>query len=80
VGLFFTVVRERRQPILKNELIRSALREAIKVVREQYLFIIDGWVLLSDHLRAIWTLPASDADFSTRRFRSILLNLGFLYQ
>ena len=29
-------------------------------------FRIDGWVLLPDHLHAIWTLPDGDADFSNR--------------
>jgi putative transposase len=29
-------------------------------------FVIEGWVLLPDHLHCIWTLPEGDADFSTR--------------
>jgi len=36
------------------------------LVRETVLFQINGWVLLPDHLHAIWTLPEGDADFSTR--------------
>lgn len=60
------MVAQRRQPILTDEPIRRALREAIVYVRERYLFDIDAWVLLPDHLHAIWTLPESDADFSTR--------------
>jgi putative transposase len=63
---FFTVVTERRQPIITEEPIRHALREAIMWVREKYPFEIDGWVLLPDHLHTIWTLPAGDADFATR--------------
>jgi putative transposase len=64
--LFFTVVTERRQPILVDEPIRVALRDAIVAVRERYPFVINGWVLLPDHLHTIWTLPEGDADFPTR--------------
>lgn len=64
---FFTVVTARRQPILTDADIRSALREGIALVRQTLPFRIDGWVLLPDHLHAIWTLPEGDADFSTRR-------------
>jgi putative transposase len=63
---FFTVVTERRQPLLTQPQVRTALREAILLVRETLPFTIDGWVLLPDHLHAIWTLADGDADFSTR--------------
>ncbi|NMM26325.1 MAG: transposase [Glaciimonas sp.] len=63
---FFTVVTAGRQKILTNPDIRAALRAAIAKVRLMHPFIIDGWVLLPDHLHCIWTLPESDADFSTR--------------
>jgi putative transposase len=63
---FFTVVTERRQPILLEPDVRAALRSAIEVVRVRRPFVIEGWVLLPDHLHAIWTLPPADADFATR--------------
>lgn len=63
---FFTVVTERRQPILTEPDVRAALRDAIAAVRLKRPFQIDGWVLLPDHLHAIWTLPEGDADFATR--------------
>ena len=63
---FFTVVTERRQRILTDDVVRFALREAITKVRLERPFQIDGWVLLPDHLHAIWTLPEGDTDFSTR--------------
>jgi putative transposase len=63
---FFTVVTAHRQPILTHVDIRRALREGISLVRQTLPFRIDGWVLLPDHLHAIWTLPEGDADFSTR--------------
>ena len=63
---FFTVVTYRRQPILCDDAIRAALRDAIKTVRATRPFVIDAWVLLPDHLHCLWTLPEGDADFSTR--------------
>jgi putative transposase len=63
---FFTVVTAHRQPVLTNADICSALREGISLVRQTLPFRIDGWVLLPDHLHAIWTLPEGDADFSKR--------------
>lgn len=63
---FFTVVTYHRQPILTLELARSHLRTAIETVRKERPFVIDGWVLLPDHLHALWTLPPDDADFSMR--------------
>ena len=29
-------------------------------------FHIDAWVVLPDHMHAVWTLPPGDRDFSTR--------------
>lgn len=63
---FFTVVTYRRQPILCEEPLRNALRDALITVRRKWPFTIDAWVLLPDHLHCIWTLPPGDADFSTR--------------
>jgi putative transposase len=63
---FFSVVTFRRQTILCDEPIRSALRNAINEVRTQRPFAIDAWVLLPDHLHCLWTLPPDDADFATR--------------
>ena len=63
---FFTVVAYRRQPILCDEPIRAALRDAIHEVRTRRAFTVDAWVLLPDHLHCLWTLPPGDADFATR--------------
>ncbi|CAN7643646.1 transposase [Aquipseudomonas alcaligenes] len=63
---FFTLVTERRQPLLIRPDVRQALREAIIEVRRTRPFHILGWVLLPDHLHAIWKLPEGDADYSTR--------------
>ena len=42
------------------------LRQAVRVTRAERPFGIDAWVVLPDHIHAIWTLPAGDGDFSTR--------------
>jgi putative transposase len=63
---FFTLVSYRRQPILCDEPIRSALRRAVAEVRARRAFVVEAWVLLPDHLHCIWTLPPGDADFATR--------------
>ena len=46
--------------------VRVAMRDAIEQVREKLPFTIDAWVLLPDHLHAIWTLPPDDAAFGKR--------------
>ena len=63
---FFTVTTHRRQPILTDEPMRTALRESIGNARERLPFEIVAWVLLPDHLHCIWTLPDGDADFHKR--------------
>jgi len=63
---FFTVVTYRRQTFLCDDDVRMALRNGIEQTRKRYPFEIDAWVLLPDHLHAIWTLPTGDADFGKR--------------
>lgn len=63
---FFTVVSYQRRPVLCEEAIRRALRQAIHAVQSERPFNIDAWVLLPDHLHCVWTLPPGDSDFSTR--------------
>ncbi|XXQ69456.1 REP-associated tyrosine transposase [Neisseriaceae bacterium B1] len=63
---FFTVVSHQRKPILIDETVRAALRQAVLAVREKYPFEILAWVLLPDHMHTIWRLPENDANFSER--------------
>jgi putative transposase len=63
---FFTVVTRGRRPFLTDELSRLFLRNAIDKVRKKLPFEIVAWVLLPDHLHAIWTLPPREDDYSTR--------------
>ncbi|HJU25673.1 MAG TPA: transposase [Rhodanobacteraceae bacterium] len=62
---FFTVVLlDRRQRFLVDRI--KSLRKAFAAVREKQPFTIDAAVILPDHLHCIWTLPAGDANFSSR--------------
>ena len=65
-SFFFTVVTFQRRDFLTDTDVRLALRESIIRTRTTSPFRIDAWVLLPNHLHCIWTLPAGDADFSTR--------------
>ncbi len=62
---FFTVnLLERKSTLLTEHI--AELREAVRLVREQRPFHIDGWVVLPDHLHAIWTLPLGDVGYPER--------------
>ena len=62
---FFTVnLRDRRLRLLVEHI--GALREATAWTMRRRPFRIDVFVVLPDHLHAIWTLPEDDTDFSTR--------------
>lgn len=63
---FFTVVAYQRRPIFCSSLLRTSLRNAIQTVRTTRPFVVDAWVLMSDHMHCIWTLPEGDGDYSTR--------------
>ena len=70
---FFTVNLADRSSSLLIEHV-DVLRESVRRVRSQHPFEIAAWVVLPDHLHAVWTLPQSDADFSTRW---MLIKAGF---
>jgi len=62
---FFTVnLLERDKTLLVDHI--NELREAVRWVKERQPFYIDAWVVLPDHMHAIWTLPEGDADYSSR--------------
>jgi len=62
---FFTVNLADRSSRRLTESIDS-LRGAFRHVRTRRPFTLDAIVVMPDHLHAIWTLPAGDADYSTR--------------
>ncbi len=63
-GYFFTVVTEKRQPLLIQHIER--LRDAFRLCLSRYPFEIEAIVVLPDHLHTLWRLPDSDTDFSQR--------------
>ena len=63
---FFTVVSDRRAPILCSNASRAILRAVLAECRMRRPFRIDAVVLLPDHLHTIWTLPEGDARYPAR--------------
>jgi putative transposase len=63
---FFTVnlLQRRGNNLLVREI--DLLRDTVRRVRHRYPFHVDAWVVLPEHMHAIWTLPPGDSDFSTR--------------
>ena|ERR1700757_1106483 len=61
---FFTLNLADRSSHLLVERV-DELRAAVRLVKLRHPFEVVGWVVLPDHLHALWTLPADDADFST---------------
>lgn len=73
---FFTVnLADRQSKLLAAHI--DALRTAVRQVRTKHPFGIIAWVVLPDHLHAVWSLPPDDADFSTRW---MLIKAGFSRQ
>jgi putative transposase len=64
-SVFFTVtLADRRKATLVDEVDRP--RDAVRSTITERPFCIDAWVVLPDHLHAIWTLPEGDNDYATR--------------
>jgi Transposase and inactivated derivatives len=64
-NVFFTVNLHNRGTSLLVEHIEE-LREVVRFVKSARPFVIDAWVVLPDHLHAVWTLPRGDANYSIR--------------
>src|SRR5437868_5039584 len=63
---FFTLVTEQRRPLFREPEAVGLLLAAVDKVRSHHPFEIDAYVILPDHLHALWELPERDASFSTR--------------
>ena len=62
---FFTVnLAVRSQKLLTENF--TALQTAITQVQARHPFTTDAFVVLPDHLHAIWTLPTDDDNFALR--------------
>jgi putative transposase len=63
--VFFTVaLAQRGTDTLVREV--GSLRAAVRATMTERPFGIDAWVVLPDHMHAVWTLPEGDSDFSVR--------------
>jgi REP-associated tyrosine transposase len=63
---FFTLVTHRREPLLADPSNITRWRGAVAKVQRSRPFIVEGEVVLPDHLHVLWTLPDGDAEFATR--------------
>lgn len=62
---FFTVdLEDRRSGMLVEHAYR--LRATVRRVRDLHPFALHAWVMLPDHLHAVWTLPEADTDAAMR--------------
>ncbi|HMW72287.1 MAG TPA: transposase [Cellvibrionaceae bacterium] len=62
---FFTVnLLDRNSTLLVDYI--DTLRTAVAEVKQRQPFLIDAWVVLPEHMHAVWTLPENDADYSGR--------------
>ncbi|MGP1357760.1 REP-associated tyrosine transposase [Roseicyclus sp.] len=63
--IFFTVcLADRSSTALLDHL--DVLREAVRVVLRDRPFDILAWVVLPDHMHAVWRLPEADPNYSQR--------------
>jgi putative transposase len=62
---FFTVrLQDAGSTLLTDQI--AAFAGAMRQVRLKNPFHVDAWVVLPDHLHAIWTLPPGDFDYPQR--------------
>ncbi len=62
---FFTVnLLERHSRLLVEHI--DVLQEAIERVRVLHPIHIDAWVVMPEHMHAIWTLPPDDSNYTLR--------------
>lgn len=70
---FFTVnLAECWRTLLVDHV--TELRDAVRAVRKNHPFDALAWVVLPDHMHAIWELPEGDSDCATRW---MLIKSGF---
>ena len=62
---FFTVnLQDHRSRLFVEQI--DLLRVSVRQVRALMPLHIDAWVVLPDHMHALWTLPEGDAHFYRR--------------
>jgi putative transposase len=63
---FFTVVTHERRPIFADAEMAALFQAGLNRIKSRHPFEVDAFVILPDHIHAIWTLPEGDANFSMR--------------
>ena len=64
-AVFFTVcLAERGSSLLVDGVVR--LRAAVRATKAERPFEILAWVVLPDHMHAVWRMPEGDSDYSVR--------------
>ena len=64
-AVFFTVaLADRGSDLLLREVNR--LRDAVRHTMAKRPFGVEAWVVLPDHMHAVWQMPAGDGDYSGR--------------
>ena len=61
-------MQDRKSTLLVDHI--ELLRESVRQTKRAQPFHINAWVVLPEHIHAVWTLPAGDANYSGR-WRSI---------
>lgn len=63
--IFFTVnLADRTSTLLIDQI--DLLRTAVRKTKSERPFCVDAWVVLPNHMHAVWTLPDGDSDYSVR--------------
>ncbi len=71
---FFTVnLYDRKSHLLVQQI--NTLREAVRRTQRRTPFQIDAWVVLPEHMHALWTLPEDDTDYA-RRWSAVKTNFS----
>lgn len=65
-SFFFTLVTHPSRRVFSDDATVNVLRNVVQEVRQRLPFTVEAWVVLPDHIHAVWTLPEGDADFSKR--------------
>lgn len=63
---FFTVVTYKRRKLFLDDAHVKLLQTCFAAVAADHPFKTDAQVILPDHIHAMWTLPAGDANYSMR--------------
>ena len=63
---FFTLVTFDRRPIFADGPTVHLFLSSIEHVRTKYPFEMPAWVILPEHVHAMWVLPENDTDFALR--------------